>query len=73
MPTVLQPLRVIVDSKLQTPPEQVLIYAAEASVSLQAAFVARGAEIAFVPGGSGKVDLAAMLDDLARHGAVATK
>ncbi len=76
VPTLLQPLRVIVDSKLQTPPSarmlappgQVLVYAAEASAALQAALVARGAEIAFVPGASGKVDLAAMLADLARRG-----
>ena len=76
VPTDLQPLRVIVDSKLQTPPSarmlappgRVLTYAAEASALLQAALVAGGAEIAFVPGASGKVDLAAMLADLARRG-----
>ena len=74
--TDLQPLRVIVDSRLQTPvsarmlapPGQVLIYAAERSASLQAALEDRGVEIAFAPGASGKVDLVAMLADLARRG-----
>ena len=69
VPTLLQPLRVIVDSKLQTPPSarmlapsgRVLICTAEASAALQAPFKAGGAEVAFVPGASGKVDLAAML------------
>ena len=73
--TDLQPLRVIVDSKLQTPaaarmlapPGQVLIYAVEPT-SQQPALEACGAEIAFAPGASGKVDLAAMLADLARRG-----
>ena len=74
--TDLQPLRVIVDSRLQTPvsarmlapPGQVLIYAAERSASLQAALEDRGVEIAYAPGASGKVDLVAMLADLARRG-----
>ena len=76
VPTDLQPLRVIVDSRLQTPvsarmlapPGQVLIYAAERSASLQAALEDRGVEIAYAPGASGKVDLVAMLADLARRG-----
>ena len=66
----LQPLRVIVDSKQQTPPSarmlappgRVLVYAAEALASLQAALVAVGAEIAFVPGASGKVDQELVVD-----------
>ena len=74
--TDLQPLRVIVDSKLQTPagarmldpPGQVLIYAAEPSTSRQAALEQRGAEVAHVPGPTGKVDLTGMLADLARRG-----
>jgi diaminohydroxyphosphoribosylaminopyrimidine deaminase/5-amino-6-(5-phosphoribosylamino)uracil reductase len=71
-----QPLRVVVDSRLETPvtarlldpPGSVLIYAAQADEARQAALQARGAEIAFAPGGGGKVDLAAMLADLAIRG-----
>ncbi len=71
--TVLQPLRVVVDSRLETPPASrildapgsVLIYAAQDDAARRAALENRGAEIAFKPGASGKVDLAAMLDDLA--------
>ena len=71
--TVLQPLRVIVDSRLETPPTSrildapgnVLIYAAVDDASRRHALEARGARIEFKPGAGGKVDLAAMLDDLA--------
>ncbi|MEO6410167.1 MAG: bifunctional diaminohydroxyphosphoribosylaminopyrimidine deaminase/5-amino-6-(5-phosphoribosylamino)uracil reductase RibD [Burkholderiaceae bacterium] len=76
VPTEVQPLRVIVDSRLQTPaaarmlalPGPVLIYAAEPSPSQQGALETCGAQIAFAPGASGKVDLAAMLADLSRRG-----
>ena len=71
-----QPLRVIVDSRLETPPGarilqspgSVLIYAAQDDVVRRAALEARGAEVALCPGPSGKVDLSAMLRDLARRG-----
>jgi diaminohydroxyphosphoribosylaminopyrimidine deaminase / 5-amino-6-(5-phosphoribosylamino)uracil reductase len=71
-----QPLRVVVDSRLETPtgarllepPGDVLIYAAQSHPEREAALRARGAEIAFAPGPGGKVDLAAMLSDLARRG-----
>jgi diaminohydroxyphosphoribosylaminopyrimidine deaminase/5-amino-6-(5-phosphoribosylamino)uracil reductase len=71
--TVLQPQRVIVDSRLETPPASrildapgsALIYAAIDDAAQRAALEARGARIAFKPGSGGKVDLAAMLDDLA--------
>ena len=74
--TALQPLRVIVDSRLATPPAArildapgaVLIYAARPEPALEAGLRERGAEIAFAAGASGKVDLAAMLADLARRG-----
>ncbi len=74
--TVLQPLRVVVDSRLDTPPAsrildapgRALIYAAAPDDSRCAALEARGAQIALVPGPSGKVDLAAMLADLAARG-----
>jgi diaminohydroxyphosphoribosylaminopyrimidine deaminase/5-amino-6-(5-phosphoribosylamino)uracil reductase len=74
--TARQPLRVVVDSRLETPPAArllappgaVLIYAATDSAPRRAALEARGAEIALLPGVGGKVDLAAMLADLARRG-----
>jgi diaminohydroxyphosphoribosylaminopyrimidine deaminase/5-amino-6-(5-phosphoribosylamino)uracil reductase len=71
-----QPLRVIVDSRLETPPSarmllppgQVLLYAAGHDRPREDALKARGAEIAFAPGPSGKVDLPSMLTDLAQRG-----
>lgn len=74
--TVLQPLRVIVDSRLETPPAskildapgRTLIYAAVIDEARAAALRARGAEIALAPGANAKVDLAAMLADLAARG-----
>lgn len=76
VPTALQPLRVIVDSRLDTPPAarildhpgSVLIYAAAPEEARRLALAQRGAEIALVPGPHGKVDLPAMLADLARRG-----
>jgi diaminohydroxyphosphoribosylaminopyrimidine deaminase/5-amino-6-(5-phosphoribosylamino)uracil reductase len=74
--TARQPLRVIVDSRLDTPPSarildapgQVLIYCALPDERRRDKLAARGAEIAPAPGPNGKVDLAAMLADLARRG-----
>jgi len=74
--TVLQPLRVIVDSRLDTPPGarildapgSVQLYAAQPDERRRAPLLARGAQITLVPGPSGKVDLAAMLLDLGRAG-----
>ena len=74
--TVLQPLRVIVDSRLDTPPGarvldapgSALIYAAAPDAARRAALEARGAQIALVPGAGGKVDLTSMLADLAARG-----
>jgi diaminohydroxyphosphoribosylaminopyrimidine deaminase/5-amino-6-(5-phosphoribosylamino)uracil reductase len=74
--TALQPRRVIVDSRLDTPPTarileppgSVLVYAAQADAGRRAALEARGAEIAVAPGALGKVDLPAMLADLAARG-----
>ena len=70
-----QPLRVVVESRLQTPaearilatPGEVLVYAARADAAREAALRARGAQLALQPDAQGKVDLAAMLDDLARR------
>jgi diaminohydroxyphosphoribosylaminopyrimidine deaminase/5-amino-6-(5-phosphoribosylamino)uracil reductase len=74
--TAHQPLRVVVDSRLETPPAarllappgQVLLYAAQPDATRQAALQGRGAEVALMAGASGKVDLPALLADLARRG-----
>ena len=73
--TVRQPLRVIVDSRLETPPTarilappgEVLVYAAIDDRARRSALEAHGAEVALAPSPSGKVDLAAMLADLGRR------
>ena len=74
--TAMQPLRVVVDSRLQTPstarlldaPGKVLIYAAQADAARECLLQQRGAEVALMAGGGGKVDLSAILSDLARRG-----
>ncbi|CAN5747959.1 bifunctional diaminohydroxyphosphoribosylaminopyrimidine deaminase/5-amino-6-(5-phosphoribosylamino)uracil reductase RibD [soil metagenome] len=74
--TAKQPMRVIVDSRLATPPEArildqpgaVLIYAAQPVDAHRDALTQRGAEIHLTAGPGGKVDLPAMLADLARRG-----
>jgi diaminohydroxyphosphoribosylaminopyrimidine deaminase/5-amino-6-(5-phosphoribosylamino)uracil reductase len=74
--TALQPLRVIVDSRLDTPPASrildtpgaVQIYAAQPDDDRCARLQERGARITLVPGPSGKVDLASMLLDLGQRG-----
>jgi diaminohydroxyphosphoribosylaminopyrimidine deaminase/5-amino-6-(5-phosphoribosylamino)uracil reductase len=74
--TVLQPLRVIVDSRLETPPlsrildapGRVLIYAASPDAPGRVALESRGVQIALAPGPNAKVDLPAMLADLAARG-----
>jgi diaminohydroxyphosphoribosylaminopyrimidine deaminase/5-amino-6-(5-phosphoribosylamino)uracil reductase len=68
-----QPPLVVVDSQLQTPPaarifepaRPVWIYAATPGSTAQAALEARGASIRYLPNPQGKVDLAAVLRDLA--------
>jgi diaminohydroxyphosphoribosylaminopyrimidine deaminase/5-amino-6-(5-phosphoribosylamino)uracil reductase len=73
--TTRQPHVVVVDSQLQTPPgarifmagRPVWIYAAAQDEAKAAALEARGATIAYLPNAQGKVDLAAMLRDLARR------
>lgn len=74
--TARQPLRIVVDSRLETPldarivapPGQVLLYAAIDDIERRRALEARAVEIALAPSPSGKVDLAAMLADLGRRG-----
>lgn len=68
-----QPHLVVVDSRLDTPVDaplftpsrQVFIYGAVPDEARQRALEARGACVIFCPGPNGKVDLAAMLRDLA--------
>ena len=76
--TALQPLRVIVDSRLDTPPAarildapgEVLIYAVSPDEAKRSALQTRGATIVTLDtrNPSGKVDLPAMLADLAARG-----
>ena len=71
-----QPHLVIVDSRMETPlnsrlfqaaHRQVWIYAAHENTDKQAALQAMGAQVRLMPGPGGKVDLAAMLRDLAER------
>lgn len=70
-----QPHLVVVDSRLETPlnahlftpGRTVYIYAAVQNDEKKAALEARGATVVYQPGAHGKVDLAAMLRDLARR------
>ncbi len=76
VPTVNQPMRVVVDSHLMTPPAarllappgSVLIYAAADEPVRAEALRERGADIVWRPGPHGKVDLASMLADLGQRG-----
>ena len=71
--TTRQPHVVIVDSKLETPLDAHIlgagrtrfIYAAARNDAKKAALVALGVTVIYMPGGDGKVDLSAMLRDLA--------
>lgn len=70
-----QPHLVVVDSRLETPPDarlfglgrQVWIYAAQPHPERQRALEAKGARVTLLPSPHGKVDLHAMLKDLARQ------
>ena len=76
VPTHLQPLRVVVDSRLQTPPGarllsppgQVLVVHASVNATPGAALLERGAELLCLPAADGKVDLVALITELARRG-----
>ena len=69
-----QPLQVIVDSRLQTPPAArilaggALIACAGAQPARRAALESAGAEILELPGADGRVDLVALMAELARRG-----
>lgn len=70
-----QPALVVVDSRLETPLDAalfipgrtLLVYAAVTNAEKQAALEASGATVVLLPNASGKVDLTAMLRDLARR------
>lgn len=70
-----QPYRIIVDSLLQTPPGAhvfqsggpVWIYTATRDAAREAALAALGATVTCLPDAKGKVDLAAMMKDLAQR------
>lgn len=70
-----QPQRIIVDSRLRTPPDAAIfqsgapvwIYCATQDEARQAALMARGATVTCLPDEHGQVDLAAMLQDLGRR------
>ena len=75
VPTAMQPLRVVVDSRLRdAAPAHAArparprrwIFGAADDAARRAALEARGAEDVLLPGASGRVDLAALLDELAR-------
>jgi diaminohydroxyphosphoribosylaminopyrimidine deaminase/5-amino-6-(5-phosphoribosylamino)uracil reductase len=68
VPTPRQPLRVIVDSRLETPPsakilqgERILVFSAQAGTL-------GNAEVVVLPNARGKVELPQMLEELARRG-----
>ncbi len=71
-----QPDVVVVDSRLETPLDanvfragrRLFIYGAVQDAQRQAALAARGAEVVHLPGPGGKVDLPALLRDLAARG-----
>jgi diaminohydroxyphosphoribosylaminopyrimidine deaminase/5-amino-6-(5-phosphoribosylamino)uracil reductase len=69
-----QPLRVVVDSHLETPPSAkvlkgggALIAAASEEGAKMRALRERGAEVVVLPDAAGKVDLAALMQELARR------
>ncbi|MBU3649786.1 MAG: bifunctional diaminohydroxyphosphoribosylaminopyrimidine deaminase/5-amino-6-(5-phosphoribosylamino)uracil reductase RibD [Limnohabitans sp.] len=71
-----QPPLVIVDSRLETPPDAALfkparavwLYAAQAEPKRMAALQAAGAQVRVLPDAQGKVDLQALMRDLAAQG-----
>lgn len=73
--TARQPLRVVVDSRLEIDPsarvlqgERVLVVAAVENHLLASIIEARGAEVIFLPSDAGKVDLQALMRELAKRG-----
>ena len=72
--TTRQPLRVLVDSRLDVPPEAkilggggALVFAARDDAEKRRRLADRGAEIVVLPNAAGKVDLAALMRELGRR------
>jgi diaminohydroxyphosphoribosylaminopyrimidine deaminase/5-amino-6-(5-phosphoribosylamino)uracil reductase len=70
-----QPLRIVVDSRLETPPTAkilkgggVLVAAAQEDKAKMAALRATGAEVLVMPNSAGKVELGELFRELARRG-----
>lgn len=76
VPTPRQPDVAVVDSRLETPLDanvfqpgrRLFIFGAVPDTQRQASLAARGAEVVLLPGDGGKVDLPALLRDLAGRG-----
>ena len=76
VPTAHQPLRVVLDSNLTAPlgarvfqsAGSTLVYAAQPDAERLEAFTAHGIEVVLAAGAGGRVDLAAVLADLAQRG-----
>lgn len=76
VPSAGQPLRAVVDSALRLPPQArllappgaVVVYGAADAGGRAAALQAQGAAVQLLPGADGRVDLGAMLADLAQRG-----
>ena len=75
VPTTRQPLRVIIDSRLETPPTAKilagggsLLFCARDDAAKSAALREAGAEIVVLPNTAGKVELPALLQELGRRG-----
>lgn len=77
VPTARQPLRAVVDTRLDTPLSARLLqgggvgrifYAGQADAGRAAALRDLGAEVLLLPGADGRVDLASVLADLAQRG-----
>jgi diaminohydroxyphosphoribosylaminopyrimidine deaminase/5-amino-6-(5-phosphoribosylamino)uracil reductase len=75
VPCERQPLRVVVDSRLEISPAakvlaggNALIFAAVPAAEKTAVLAAQGVEVVVLPNTAGKVDLTAMLSELARRG-----
>lgn len=68
VPCTRQPLRVVVDSRLETPPTAKVLVGGGTLIFAAAAGFVPGAEVVAMPNRTGKVDLAAMLGELGRRG-----
>jgi diaminohydroxyphosphoribosylaminopyrimidine deaminase/5-amino-6-(5-phosphoribosylamino)uracil reductase len=72
--TTRQPLRVVIDSRLETPADAAVLEGGKVLIAAAAdgergdALRARGAEIVLLPNAQGKVDLHALLRELGRRG-----